>query len=69
MSIEERSKLEELIQEARKAASVCWTLIDAMRADGLDETYPNTVWVIGDKLDDIEEELSAMLNRALHEES
>ena len=69
MSTEERSKLEELIQEAKKAASVCWTLIDAMRAEGLDETYPNTVWVIGDKLDDMKEELSGMLNRALHEES
>ena len=69
MPIEERFKLEELIQEAKKAASVCWTLIDAMRADGLDESYINTVWVIGDKLDDMKEELSAMLNRALHEES
>lgn len=30
----EHSKPEELIQETKKAASVCRTLIDAMRADG-----------------------------------
>ena len=64
----EHSKLEELIQEAKKTASVCWTLIDAMRADGLDEPYLNTVWVVGDKLNDIEKELRAVLDRAFHAE-